>query len=283
MDIDLASTISLAALVLVLAAAYAVRVARTGRAHYARVDREGKSALVAKSVMEMLCWCVQPVVGACVRLGISPDAITYSSLVLGIAAGGAFATGHLGVGALLAVSAGAGDAIDGLLARRLGVQSTAGEVLDAATDRYVDFALLGGLALHLREEAPRLALALLALLAAFMVSYSTAKAEALQVAPPRGSMRRIERSVLIIGSAALAPVVALFGPRWSDLTILVALGAIALIGNASAMQRLATIRTIMRERESARTIDSDPEPEPDEPESTPPSGGEEEAAQRAAE
>jgi CDP-diacylglycerol--glycerol-3-phosphate 3-phosphatidyltransferase len=284
MDLDLACTLSLAALVLALAVAYAVRVARAGRAHYARVDREGKSALLAKSVMEMLCWCVQPVVGACVRLGITPDAVTYASLVLGVAAGGAFAVGHLGVGALLAVAAGAGDAIDGLLARRLGVQSTSGEVLDAAVDRYVDFALLGGLALHLREQAPHLALALLALLAAFMVSYSTAKAEALHVVPPRGSMRRIERSVLVIGSTALAPVsAAVFGPTWTDTPVLVALGVIAVVGNASAIQRLATVRTIMRERDSARGADFDPEPEPDEPESTPPSGGEEEAAPRAAE
>jgi CDP-diacylglycerol--glycerol-3-phosphate 3-phosphatidyltransferase len=174
--------------------------------------------------------------------------VTYASLVLGCAAGIAFGAGHFGLGALIATVAAGGDAIDGLLARRLGVGSVAGEVLDAAVDRYVDFALLAGVAFHFREDAARLLLVLAAILASFMVSYSTAKAEALHVAPPRGSMRRVERAVLLVGAAALTPAAAAAGGRWPDVPMLLALATIAILGNVSAVQRLASIRAAVRER-----------------------------------
>src|SRR6478672_3610178 len=121
MNVDTASSIALGSILLGLTLAYGVRVARAGRAHHPRVEAEGKSALLGKDVMEMLCWSVQPVVAMCARLRITPDGVTYASLVLGGAAGLALGTGHFGVGALLATIAAGGDAIDGLLARRLGV------------------------------------------------------------------------------------------------------------------------------------------------------------------
>ncbi|MDB5213388.1 MAG: CDP-diacylglycerol--glycerol-3-phosphate 3-phosphatidyltransferase [Myxococcaceae bacterium] len=252
MNVDLACTIILIGLLAVIAGAYAVRVARAGSAHHARVDAEGKSALLSKSLMEMLVWAGSPVVQACVRLRITPDAVTYTSLVLGIAAGTAFGTGHFGVGALLATAAAAGDAVDGLLARKLGVGSPAGELLDAAVDRYVDFSLLAGVAFWFRGEPARLLLALFAMLASFMVSYSTAKAEAMHVKPPRGSMRRVERAVLLVGAAMVTPLVAQASESWAALPMVLALGMIALIGNASAVQRLACVRERVRERERER-------------------------------
>ena len=252
MDADLACTSILIALLLAIAGAYGMRVARVGSAHHARVDAEGRSALLGKSVMEMLVWAASPVVTACAKLRITPDGVTYASLGLGIAAGIALGTGHFGVGALLATTAAAGDAVDGLLARKLGVGSPAGELLDAAVDRYVDFSLLAGVAFWFRGEPARLLLALFAMLASFMVSYSTAKAEALHVEPPRGSMRRVERAVLLVGAAALTPLVARAGETWAPLPMVVALGTIALVGNVSAVQRLSCVRERVRSRARKR-------------------------------
>ena len=250
---DLVCTLAIGLLLLVGSAAYAVRLAVAGAAHHARVDAEGESALMSKSVMEMLVWCIQPVVVALAKLRITANAVTYASLALGVAAGVALAMGHFGVGALLAIAAAGGDAIDGLLARHLKTSSTGGEVLDAAVDRYVDFAFVAGLAVHFRADAAKLLLALLALQGGFMVSYSTAKAEALYVAPPRGSMRRVERAVLLIGAATITPIVALFRPEAKELPVLLALAAIAVLGNASAVQRLAATRAAVRERD-ARSV-----------------------------
>lgn len=247
---DLSCSIALGVLLLTLSVAYGVRVLRAGAVHHPRVDREGESAILAKSTMEMMCWWAQPIVGLFAKLRITPDNVTYGSLVLGISAGVAFASGHFGLGALLAVLAGGGDAIDGLLARRLGVSSVAGEILDAAVDRYVDFALLAGIAFHFRDRAPNLVLSLLAIQASFMVSYSTAKAEALRVSPPRGSMRRVERAVLIVLAAAFTPAAALLGERWHEVPLIAALATIAALGNGSAVVRLASIRATLRARDA---------------------------------
>lgn len=174
--IDLGCSTVLLALVLVAAIAYGARVALRGRAASERVEREGNSLLVSKSAMELFHWVLEPIGAACERLGITANAVTWGSLVLAIGAGLALAAGHMGVGAALATVSAAGDALDGAIARRTRTASEAGEVLDAAIDRYGEFAFLAGLAFWFRASSTLLGLTLLAVLASFMVSYSTAKA-----------------------------------------------------------------------------------------------------------
>jgi phosphatidylglycerophosphate synthase len=251
MDIDLASALALVAIPVLVGTAYLVRVAVVGRAASARVEREGQSALLAKGVMEMFHWAIAPAGALCVRVGISANAVTFASLALGLAAGVAIAAGHLGVGALLAALGAVGDALDGVVARASHEASDAGEVLDAAVDRYTELALLGGLAVYLRDALPLLVLTLLAICASFMVSYSTAKAEALGVTPPRGSMRRSERAVLLVVGTALVPVAALLGAGPHDAPIVLSLVVVALVGNVSAVRRLAAIARAVGAREAA--------------------------------
>jgi phosphatidylglycerophosphate synthase len=251
MDLDLASAVALVLTPVLVGAAYLVRVALRGRAASARVEREGQSALLAKGVMEMFHWAIAPAGALCVRLGISANAVTFASLALGLAAGVAVAAGHLGVGALLAALCAVGDALDGVVARASKKASDAGEVLDAAVDRYTELALLGGLAVYLRDPLPLLVLTLLAICASFMVSYSTAKAEALGVTPPRGSMRRSERAVLLVVGTALVPFAALLGARLHDAPIVLSLVLVALVGNVSAVRRLAAIARAVDAKEAA--------------------------------
>jgi phosphatidylglycerophosphate synthase len=214
------------------------------------VIAEGRSPLLPSSVLETFYWWADPLARRLARAGASPDQVTYASLALGAGAGAAFASGHLGLGAVL-TSAGAGaDALDGLVARHLGVSSSAGELLDAAADRYVDFALFAGLAFHVRGSPLVLALVLLALLAAVMISYSTAKADALHVSPPRGAMRRAERCVLVILAAALSPIFA-----GSLVPVALACATIGILGNVSARARLAAVRTSLLRRPGAPIAD----------------------------
>ncbi len=246
--IDLACSIVLLALVLVAAVAYGARVALRGRASSERVEREGKSALVGKSAMELFHWVIEPCGAACERLGVTANAVTWGSLVLAIGAGAALARGHMGIGAALATVSAAGDALDGAIARRTKTASDAGEVLDAAIDRYGEFAFLAGLAFWFRAAPALLGLTLLAVLASFMVSYSTAKAEALQLEAPRGSMRRTERAVVTIVGAALSPLAAAANPAWSLAPIVIAVGVVAVVGNVSAVRRLVAIARAARLR-----------------------------------
>jgi phosphatidylglycerophosphate synthase len=236
MIMDAACSLGLLLSMFLLAGIYVARVVRLGPVEHARVTSEGKSALLPRGSMEMVYWAADPAVAGLARLGATPDAVTYASLVLGVAAGACFATGHFGLGAVVGTLGAACDALDGLLARHLGVASDAGELLDAAVDRYVDFALLAGLAFYFRFQTGPLLATLAALLATFMVSYSTAKADALGVTPPRGSMRRVERCVLILVAATVTPLL------HEDLALVAAVAAIGVFGNASAVRRLASIR-----------------------------------------
>jgi phosphatidylglycerophosphate synthase len=250
MDVDLASALVLVAAPLLLGVAYRARVALRGRAESARVAREGRSALLTQGAMEMFHWALAPLGALCVRLGVSANAVTYASLALGLTAGVVVADGHLGLGALLAALCAVLDGLDGVVARASLRASSAGEVLDAAVDRYTELALLFGLAVHLRAALPLLVLTLLATAASFMVSYSTAKAEALGVTPPRGSMRRSERAVCLVVGTALVPLAARLGRGLEDAPLVVALAAVALFGNVSAVRRLASIARSVRGREA---------------------------------
>lgn len=233
--------------------AYAVRKLRYGDARFARVDRIGGSALVGKRWLEMGYWAMQPLARLCVRAGISANALSWISLVLGALTGAALAWGRFGSAALLAVVSSACDALDGFVARETGTASDAGEVLDAAVDRYAEFFFFAGLAVHYAAWTPGLLLVLGALAGSFMVSYSTAKAEALHVEPPRGAMRRHERVVYLVAGTALTALLgrAPWASAWFELPMLLSLGAVALVANASAAHRLWSVARAIRQREGA--------------------------------
>jgi phosphatidylglycerophosphate synthase len=199
--------------------------------------------------MEAFFWILEPVADGCQHVGITANMVTAASFGLSASAGIALALGHPGVGALLAAVSASGDALDGAVARRAATSSVAGGVLDSAADRYDEFALLAGLTFALRDSPALLGLALLAMLASFMVSYSTAKAEALQLPAPRGAMRRLERAVCVIVGTALAPVAEVVHPGSSRVPIALALALIGILGNASAIQRFAAVARAARARQ----------------------------------
>jgi CDP-diacylglycerol--glycerol-3-phosphate 3-phosphatidyltransferase len=182
-----------------------------------------------------------------VRLGISANVITSLSIVLGALGGVLLGFGKFGPAAVAMVIASLGDALDGLVARRSGSASVAGALLDASGDRYQEFFFLGGLAVFFRESAPALILTLLALSGSFMVSYGSAKAEALGVPVPPGVMRRAERAAVLCAGAVLTPPFSWWAHRsafagWTGvLPLLVALVLIAVIANASAVRRLHSL------------------------------------------
>jgi CDP-diacylglycerol--glycerol-3-phosphate 3-phosphatidyltransferase len=251
--IDLACSLGLFGLLALVLAGYGLRALLYGRAHYRRVEQDGGSALLGEGAMSAGYWALQPVGSGLARAGVSPDAISLASLALGLAAAVAVAAGHFGVAAALIAVASLGDALDGMVARATGVASDAGEALDATVDRYQEFALLAGLAVRYRAELPWLLLALAALLGSVMTSYATAKAEALRVDIPRGSMRRPERALYLSLGLALTPIAAALagarGPWVAHAPMLAALLVVAVVANASAAHRLhALVRALAARR-----------------------------------
>ena len=179
-----------------------------------------------------------------VALGISANTITSLCIALGAAAGVLLAFGQFGFAAALMVVASLGDAIDGLVARRTGTVTVGGALLDASGNRYQEFFFLGGLAMFFRGSPAALVATLGALAGSFMVSYSSAKAEALAVPVPPGVMRRAERAVcLCLATAVTAgwqPWAASNAlPDWAGtVPVLVAVSLIAVVANISAIRRL---------------------------------------------
>jgi CDP-diacylglycerol--glycerol-3-phosphate 3-phosphatidyltransferase len=232
---------------------YLGRVLLRGRARHRRTDADGGSVFLHKSAMEMGYWLLGPVVQGLAALRVTPNMVTGFSVLPALAAGVAAAFGWFGLACVLGTLGALSDLIDGVLARQTGLSSEAGEVLDAAVDRYGESFFLCGLALYYRTELPILLLALAALVGSFMVSYTTAKAEACGVPPPRGSMRRAERAVYLLVAAGLTGFSrALFADRPSvwlrDLPIVAVVTLVGVVSNVSAVRRFAKIVRALRAR-----------------------------------
>ncbi len=239
--------------------AYLVRVLLAGRARHARSEADGGSLLLGKKAMEMAYWFLNPVVDFCAALGITPNMVTFYSLVPAIGAGVAAAFGWFGLACLLATCGALCDTVDGPLARKLGVASNAGEVVDATADRYVEFFFLGGLAMYYRSHWIVLLLVLLAIFGAFMVSYATAKAEAMGVEAPRGDMRRAERCVyLLVASGLTSFSKEIFAESPShalrELPIILAVTVVAVVANVSVVQRMAAVAAALRLRDKTPSV-----------------------------
>jgi CDP-diacylglycerol--glycerol-3-phosphate 3-phosphatidyltransferase len=253
---DIYFAIGMWAFALGVVVAYVVRTMMRGRARSERTDADGGSVFLGKGVMEGAYWLIDPPVNLLIALRVTPNMVTAFSLVPALGAGVAVAFGWFGLGSMLATIAALSDIVDGVLARRTGVSSDAGEVYDAAVDRYSEFFFLGGLAFYYRDTWSVLLLTLAAIVGSFMVSYSTAKAEAVRVPAPRGAMRRSERATYLLvasGLTSITKVIFADTPTLSlrELPIILAITIVAGVANVSVVQRLATIIQSLRARQPA--------------------------------
>jgi CDP-diacylglycerol--glycerol-3-phosphate 3-phosphatidyltransferase len=229
-----------------LLVAYGVRVSRRGKFRSDRVAGVGGTVVMGEGIMQATYWGIEPVVRALVRLRLTPNAITTIALVFGLGAGVAIALGCFGIACACATVSTICDILDGQVARMTRTGSARGELYDAVVDRYTEFALIGGFVVFEREHWVGVAIALLALQASFMISYASAKAEALKVDVPRGLMRRHERATVLTLTAGLTP---LLGPTlaswWPDApeggVFVVGLSLVAAIGTAATVTRFARI------------------------------------------
>jgi len=206
-----------------------------------------RTTALPRAASAIALWALSPLLRVAIALGMSANTMTALSLLAGAGAGILLASGHFGMAALFFVAASLGDALDGLVARATRTESSAGALFDASVDRYEEFFAFGGLAIFFRASVVLLALVLLALAGSFMVSYGSAKAEALRVAVPAGLMRRAERATYLGIGIALVPMVGalsrrLGGPGWAgEVPVILAITVIGVSANLSAVRRLREI------------------------------------------
>lgn len=207
---------------------------------HARVIREGGTVFLSETIMHRAYSWIDGLSAIGARQGIRADAISWLSLAFGLASGLMSARGWLGGSAWALALSGLCDGLDGAIARRSGTATAAGAVLDSALDRYVEFFFCAGLLVLFAGQTYAQLLVLVTLFGGFMVTYSTAKAEALGIKPPRGWMKRPERLVWLTGGAALAAAGQLL--CWPlSYTLLGTLGVVAIFANLSAILRLRAL------------------------------------------
>ena len=153
---------------------------------------------------------MKPIIHAIGQLGIHPNTLTIIGLLLQVGVAVVFGLGHIMLGGWLLLIVAPVDALDGAVARALGKQSRFGAFLDSTMDRLADASLILGLAAHyLRQEAYiAVALLLVSLVSAMMVSYVRARAEALDFPCKVGLLTRMGRILLIAVLSAIGlPIV----------------------------------------------------------------------------
>jgi CDP-diacylglycerol--glycerol-3-phosphate 3-phosphatidyltransferase len=230
---------------------FALRAALRGHTATARVEKLGGSILLSKFIMDFGLWAFGPVIRTGVRLGIHPDVFTWSSLVLHLVAAVLLARGHFGPGGWALVLGSFCDAIDGAVARARGLSSDAGEVLDAAIDRWAEMAAFFGLAWYYRELWWGFVLAVAACAGAIMVSYSRAKAEGFGIDAKGGLMQRHERGAWLCTATVFSGIWEAWHPSAGFARhglVLFALAAIALLANWTGWSRTAFTRRELRRR-----------------------------------
>jgi CDP-diacylglycerol--glycerol-3-phosphate 3-phosphatidyltransferase len=208
---------------------------------HARIRRQGASPFLGYWPMTATYSLLMPIAKCAASHRVSPNVFSWGCFSIGLASGIAAALGQIALAGALTLSAGCCDALDGMVARLEGIASDAGELLDAAIDRYSEFFFLSGLCIAYRHSILAIVLVQGALMGSLLVSYSQAKAEAMAIPVPSAWMRRPER-VSYLGIAALLTLVA---PQYPLLVTLTVVGAFA---NATAARRFFALHSVLRKR-----------------------------------
>ena len=242
-------------IVVLLIVGYGVRVLVRGRYVPERVRKEPGSLFLSRFFIEAGYWYFEPLEKLCVQLRISPNQLTAGSLACSVAGAAAFATGRFLLGGWLVIACAVLDALDGMVARTRGTASDAGELIDAAVDRYAEIATFAGIAAYYRSYPLGFWLALTSLAGALLVSYARAKGEISGIDARMGSMNRGERAVYIGAAGVLSPYLARFSEpptvHPAFYLMLATLLLVAVMANITAIRRFIYIHNELRKREGA--------------------------------
>ena len=193
----------------------------------------------------------EPVSAFFEKLGFSPNGVT----LLGLAVTGVSAlligTGALLIGGLVMLSGAALDLIDGGLARRKGIATKFGALLDSVSDRIQEAIVLLGLLIYYLNAPPDsvfgvfsyeklgVILSYTAFIGSIMVSYLRARSEGLGIDCKIGIMTRPER-VVTLGFALIAA-------HWVPTTVMIMLFVLTVMGLITTAQRLYHSRLTLEE------------------------------------
>ena len=149
---------------------------------------------------------MRPIGRSLARTGISPDAVTLLGVLIQMVAAWLILDGRLLAAGLVSILAALSDVFDGAIAKAKGRTGKFGALLDSTTDRLADalfFLPIAWLYAVSPDSAERdvpwvAVVALVALVAGFLVSYVKARAESLGYSCDVGIAERAERVIATI-------------------------------------------------------------------------------------
>ena len=133
------------------------------------------------------------------RLGVTPNAVTLSSMALGAVTGWEFAHGRLWSGLMWGYLMAFSDIVDGQLAKEYGLTTRFGGILDSTIDRYNEFFLFAGIGgyFYLRGEPFWMFICAIIFANSVAISYVKARAEADGFDCNVGKFQRPERLTIV--------------------------------------------------------------------------------------
>ena len=146
-------------------------------------------------------WFEQPAASLLSKLGLSPTAVTVIGLAVTCVGAYVASRGWFWQAGLLVAAGSVFDLLDGAVARKKGLVSERGALLDSTADRVAEAAVLIGVAWYymgpLTYDRTAVLLAFVAFAGSMMVSYVRARAEGLGLKGTSGFLTRPERVVII--------------------------------------------------------------------------------------
>ncbi len=183
-----------------------------------------------------------------ITLSISANLITVLGLLAGLASGICFALDRpLGAAGLIVIC-GLFDILDGKVAAKANRQSLYGAIFDSTLDRYSEFFIYLGLAVHFRNRWP-LWVVFFTFLGSTMVSYTRARAEGLGIECREGLMQRAERLILLVLGSLIGSLLKIFDPVMAAVLIF-----IALVSNITAFQRTFLVKKVEKRLKGEKEV-----------------------------
>ena len=146
---------------------------------------------------------IQAMVRGLASMGVPPNILTTVGVSINILCGVLFGMGEFFWAGIVLIVANLFDMLDGNVARQTGTVTRFGGFLDSSLDRLSDMVAFLGIMIFYASNTPHhsllnVTLAGVAMIGSVMVSYTTARSEALGVKANVGFLQRPERIVLLI-------------------------------------------------------------------------------------
>ena len=195
-------------------------------------------------------WCIAPAADFLVRRRVSPNMITAVGTLCSIAGGIIYATGHIRTAGVFLGLTALFDVLDGTVARRTGTTSPFGAFWDSTLDRVADGAVLGGLMIFYARDPVHhsmvmVSISLLAVIGAFVTSYTRSRAENIGIDAKVGVLQRPERVTLLSAPQAL------FGLALNGWVLAIVVTLLAVTSWITVVQRIHFVYVATREKDAA--------------------------------